>query len=169
MDEFSIAALRSEPVDAFGVGTSVVTGSGAPTAGLVYKLVEVDGVPVAKRSRGKASVGGAKAAVRVTRASGTAVEEISYPIDSSAPDTGNLRAVQLTIPLMRDGNTVEGLNTLEQSRNHLASSWSHCLGKALRSPGTNRLSPSGMFHSCEQTTPIPPHTPPIPPHTPAEN
>lgn len=120
MDEFSIAALRSEPVDAFGVGTSVVTGSGAPTAGLVYKLVEVDGVPVAKRSRGKASVGGAKAAVRVTRASGTAVEEISYPIDSSAPDTGNLRAVQLTIPLMRDGNTVEGLNTLEQSRNHLA-------------------------------------------------
>ncbi|MCX2163303.1 nicotinate phosphoribosyltransferase [Corynebacterium auriscanis] len=120
MDEFSIAALRSEPVDAFGVGTSVVTGSGAPTAGLVYKLVEVDGVPVAKRSRGKASVGGAKAAVRVTRPTGTAVEEISYPIDTPAPDTGDLPTVQLTIPLMRDGHTVEGLDTLEQSREHLA-------------------------------------------------
>ncbi|MGH8967931.1 MAG: nicotinate phosphoribosyltransferase, partial [Actinomycetes bacterium] len=38
LDEFSIAALRAEPVDSYGVGTSVVTGSGAPTAGMVYKL-----------------------------------------------------------------------------------------------------------------------------------
>ena len=121
MDEFSIAALRSEPVDSFGVGTSVVSGSGAPTAGLVYKLVEVDGVPVAKRSRGKANIGGAKAAVRLTRESGTAVEEISYPIDAPAPSADRgMRAVQLTIPLMRDGKTVEGLDTLEQSREHLA-------------------------------------------------
>src|SRR5699024_6182699 len=60
LDEFAIAALRAEPVDVYGVGTSVVTGSGAPTAGLVYKLVEVDGVPVAKRSRDKKSHGGAK-------------------------------------------------------------------------------------------------------------
>ena len=32
LDEFAIAALRAEPVDIYGVGTSVVTGSGAPTA-----------------------------------------------------------------------------------------------------------------------------------------
>jgi nicotinate phosphoribosyltransferase len=50
LDEFAIASLRAEPVDSFGVGTSLVTGSGAPTAGMVYKLVEVDGVPVSKRS-----------------------------------------------------------------------------------------------------------------------
>ncbi len=50
LDEFSIAALRVEPVDMYGVGTSVVTGSGAPTASMVYKLVEVDGMPVEKRS-----------------------------------------------------------------------------------------------------------------------
>ena len=50
LDEFAIAALRAEPVDTYGVGTSVVTGSGAPTAGMVYKLVEVDGIPVEKRS-----------------------------------------------------------------------------------------------------------------------
>ena len=50
LDEFAIAALRSEPVDTYGAGTSVVTGSGAPTAGLVYKLTSVDGHPVAKRS-----------------------------------------------------------------------------------------------------------------------
>src|SRR6185312_7123461 len=42
LDEYAIAALRAEPVDSYGVGTSVVTGSGAPTAGMVYKLVGVD-------------------------------------------------------------------------------------------------------------------------------
>lgn len=60
LDEFSIAALRGEPVDSYGVGTSLVTGSGAPTANMVYKLVEVDGVPVQKRSSYKESPGGRK-------------------------------------------------------------------------------------------------------------
>jgi nicotinate phosphoribosyltransferase len=54
------------------VGTSVVTGSGAPTAGFVYKLVaiarepgpEAPLLPVAKRSPGKATVGGRKWAYR---------------------------------------------------------------------------------------------------------
>ncbi len=50
LDEYAIAALAAEPVDAYGAGTAVVTGSGAPTAGLIYKLVEVDGRPVVKRS-----------------------------------------------------------------------------------------------------------------------
>ena len=39
LDEYAIAALAAAPVDGYGVGTSLVTGSGAPTAGLVYKLV----------------------------------------------------------------------------------------------------------------------------------
>ncbi|ALC06644.1 Nicotinate phosphoribosyltransferase pncB1 [Corynebacterium deserti GIMN1.010] len=120
LDEFAIAGLRGEPVDVFGVGTSVVTGSGAPTAGLVYKLVEVDGHPVAKRSRNKESFGGAKKAVRTHRASGTAIEEIVYPFDNDAPDTGRLDTLNLTIPLMRDGEIVPGLPTLEDSRSYLA-------------------------------------------------
>ena len=64
LDEFAIAALRAEPVDIYGVGTSVVTGSGAPTASMVYKLVEVDGMPVEKRSSHKESHGGRKQALR---------------------------------------------------------------------------------------------------------
>ena len=79
LDEFTIASLRGDPVDSFGVGTSVVTGSGAPTAEMVYKLVEVDGIPVAKRSRNKRTVPGAKRAIRTSRASGTCVEEIVFP------------------------------------------------------------------------------------------
>jgi nicotinate phosphoribosyltransferase len=76
LDEFAIAALAAAPVDAYGAGTAVVTGSGAPTAGLVYKLVEVDGHPVAKRSDRKQTTGGAKAGYRAHRASGTATDEL---------------------------------------------------------------------------------------------
>ena len=73
LDEQSIAALAATPADSYGVGTSVVTGSGAPTAGFVYKLVSIaesDGTdapmrPVAKTSTGKATVGGRKWAARL--------------------------------------------------------------------------------------------------------
>ena len=79
LDEFAIAALRAEPVDTYGVGTSVVTGSGAPTAGMVYKLVEVDGIPVEKRSIHKESHGGRKQALRLAKSTGTVVEEVVHP------------------------------------------------------------------------------------------
>jgi nicotinate phosphoribosyltransferase len=54
----------------------VVTGSGAPTAGLIYKLVEVQGRPVVKRSENKGTVGGRKTAIRRHKPTGTAIEEI---------------------------------------------------------------------------------------------
>jgi nicotinate phosphoribosyltransferase len=72
LDEWAIAGLSGAPVDMYGVGTSVVTGSGAPTADMVYKLVEVDGRPVAKRSEHKATQGGRKTALRRHRETGTA-------------------------------------------------------------------------------------------------
>jgi nicotinate phosphoribosyltransferase len=82
LDEHSIAALAAEPVDGYGVGTALVTGSGAPTAALVYKLVARAGddgqglLPVAKRSVGKPSRGGRKWAARVLDESGRAVTEL---------------------------------------------------------------------------------------------
>ena len=85
LDEFAIAALAAAPVDAYGAGTSVVTGSGAPTANMVYKLVEVDGRPVAKRSEHKQSHGGRKTALRAHKPSGTAVEEIVVSGDRRSP------------------------------------------------------------------------------------
>lgn len=120
LDEFAIAGLRGEPVDVFGVGTSVVTGSGAPTAEMVYKLVEVEGIPVEKRSRNKRSIGGAKKALRIHRDSGTAIEEIIYPFAGEVPDTGKLDTLQLSIPLIRDGELAEGIATLPESRDYLA-------------------------------------------------
>ncbi len=122
LDEYAIAALRAEPVDVYGVGTSLVTGSGAPTAGMVYKLVEVEGVPVAKRSSHKESRGGTKRAVRLARRTGTIVEEIIYPAAAARPDPGGFDIRDLQVPLVRDGQALTGLPTLAQSRELVAES-----------------------------------------------
>ncbi len=66
-------------MDSYGVGTSLVTGSGAPTANMVYKLVEVDGMPVEKRSSHKESHGRRKEALRLSRPTGIITEEVVYP------------------------------------------------------------------------------------------
>ncbi|SHG39787.1 nicotinate phosphoribosyltransferase [Streptoalloteichus hindustanus] len=118
LDEFAIAALRAEPVDAYGVGTSVVTGSGAPTSGMVYKLVEVEGRPVAKRSSHKGSKGGRKAALRRHKPTGTAIEEVVYRRGGPEPERGE-HDRELQVPLMRGGQVVAGLPTLEDSRQRL--------------------------------------------------
>jgi nicotinate phosphoribosyltransferase len=117
MDEFAIAALRADPVDSFGVGTSVVTGSGAPTAGMVYKLVEVDHIPVEKRSSRKQSHGGRKAATRLSRPSGTVVEEVVHPVGASPSDEDS-RTV--TVPLVRAGEVTAG-SDLQSARDLVAS------------------------------------------------
>jgi nicotinate phosphoribosyltransferase len=112
LDEFSIAALAAAPVDAYGAGTAVVVGSGAPTAGLVYKLVEVDGRPVAKRSEHKASRGGLKWAYRRHKASGTAVEEL---VGVGSPPSD---AEPLQVKLVRGGSRVDS-STLQDGRDIL--------------------------------------------------
>jgi nicotinate phosphoribosyltransferase len=104
LDEFSIAALRAEPVDSYGVGTSLVTGSGAPTANMVYKLVEVDGMPVQKRSSHKESHGGHKEALRRARPTGTITEEVVYPAGRPPPAEEPFRV--LTTPLVRGGEVI---------------------------------------------------------------
>lgn len=116
LDEFSIAALRAEPVDTYGVGTSVVTGSGAPTASMVYKLVEVDGMPVEKRSLNKASHGGRKQAVRLAKRTGTIVEEVVHPVDAKPSAPPDLVERPVTVPLVQQGELVDGSLSLEAAR-----------------------------------------------------
>ncbi len=81
LDEYSIAALNAAPVDSYGVGTRVVTGSGQPTAQMVYKLVSREdsaGImrEVAKKSVSKATHGGLKVAGRTYGENGKAAEEL---------------------------------------------------------------------------------------------
>ncbi|MDT7548417.1 MAG: nicotinate phosphoribosyltransferase [Actinomycetota bacterium] len=88
LDEHSIAALAATPADSYGVGTAVVTGSGAPTAGLVYKLVAIADSddpdaplrPVAKKSTGKATVGGRKWAARLPDGEQVRLEPDGFPL-----------------------------------------------------------------------------------------
>jgi nicotinate phosphoribosyltransferase len=119
LDEFAIAALSAEPVDSYGVGTSLVTGSGAPTAGMVYKVVEVDGVPVAKRSSHKESRGGRKEAHRLAKPTGTVVEEIVHLADHAPETPAGLIATALAHPLVRGGETVADLD-LASARERVA-------------------------------------------------
>jgi nicotinate phosphoribosyltransferase len=119
LDEYSIAALAATPVDGYGVGTSLVTGSGVPTAALVYKLVARsqepgDGAPlhpVAKRSVGKPGRGGRKWAVRSRDEAGTALTELvtTVPADPGPSDRVLLRQ------LVRDGEII-GREPLEAAR-----------------------------------------------------
>ncbi|MFL1999528.1 nicotinate phosphoribosyltransferase [Microbacterium sp. A1-JK] len=114
LDEFAIAALAASPVDAYGVGTSVVTGSGTPTAGMVYKLVarqDSDGgwVSVAKRSADKASAGGRKAAFR-TLDDGVATSElivVSDGFEKVADAASHPSARALHAPLVVGGEIDE--------------------------------------------------------------
>lgn len=111
LDEHAIAALAVAPVDSYGVGTSVVTGSGAPTCGMVYKLVAREGgdgllSPVAKASARKYSVGGRKCAARRLDEDGRAVEEVvvtgaDQDVATWVPDETALRP--LLVPLVAHG------------------------------------------------------------------
>ena len=119
LDEYSIAALAAIPVDGYGVGTSLVTGSGVPTAALVYKLVARadetgDSTPlraVAKRSVGKPGRPGRKWAVRSRDAAGTALAELITTVPAD-PGPGDRVLLQ---PLIRGGRAV-GRESLEAAR-----------------------------------------------------
>ncbi|MGP3536108.1 nicotinate phosphoribosyltransferase [Microbacterium sp. RD1] len=130
LDEFAIAALAASPVDSYGVGTSLVTGSGTPTAGMVFKLVarqHSDGAwqAVAKTSADKASRGGRKAAFR-TRDDGVATTElvvVSDGFEGPARSSEHPDARALQVPLVVAGETdasFEGPQGVAAARAHHA-------------------------------------------------
>lgn len=140
LDEFTIAALSASPVDSYGVGTSVVTGSGAPASGMVYKLVahrsrDGDGewVSVAKKSDGKASVGGRKHPVRRLDASGRATAEVIHIVESG--ETPVTTGRDLLVPLVTDGEVHAehtGAEGTRRAREHRAAAMRELPDQAFR-------------------------------------
>ncbi|MCS0500575.1 nicotinate phosphoribosyltransferase [Protaetiibacter mangrovi] len=139
LDEHAIAALASAPVDSYGVGTALVTGSGAPAANMVYKLVarqgaDGDWVGVGKSSEGKATVGGRKQPVRALRNGVAVAEEIHVddpPVTALGPDAGRL----LHVPLVTAGEPVDearGPAGVEAARAHHARAMAELPADALR-------------------------------------
>ncbi|MFJ3665912.1 nicotinate phosphoribosyltransferase [Streptomyces sp. NPDC090106] len=111
LDEYAIASLAAAPVDAYGVGTQLVTGSGHPTCSMVYKLVAraesadpaAPLVAVAKKSSGgKTSVGGRKWAARRLDEDGIAEAEVvgTGPVPAEYADR------QLLVELLKGGEVV---------------------------------------------------------------
>ncbi len=119
LDEFAIAALAAAPVDAYGVGTRVVTGSGHPTASMVYKLVAREDdqgrmIGVAKQSKDKISVGGRKYALRRRDQLGVVEAEV-LGIGEQPVNDGDDR--DLLVRLVADGEIVGRQHcTLEAAR-----------------------------------------------------
>ncbi|MGW5103361.1 nicotinate phosphoribosyltransferase [Streptomyces sp. NPDC004100] len=111
LDEYAIASLAAAPVDAYGVGTQLVTGSGHPTCSMVYKLVAraesadpaAPLVPVAKKSSGgKTSIGGRKWAAR--RLDGSGIAEAEVVGTGAVPD--ELADRQLLVELVKGGEVI---------------------------------------------------------------
>jgi len=118
LDEYAIERLADSPVDAYGVGTSLVTGSGAPTAGFVYKLVaratsaSAPLEPVAKGGGVKATVGSWKVASREL-VDGYAARELLRPAGDPRP--AGSRALQ--VPVLQAGEPVR-ITNLDEAREH---------------------------------------------------
>ncbi|MCW2782269.1 MAG: nicotinate phosphoribosyltransferase [Marmoricola sp.] len=123
LDEHGIASLAAAPVDGYGVGTQLVTGSGEPTCGFVYKLVAHEDsagrlVNVAKKSQDKVSFGGKKYALRRLDANGVAQAEV-VGIGEPPEDDGDDR--RLMVELVRAGEVVGRASLAEARARHLAS------------------------------------------------
>ena len=125
LDEFKILDLSQAPIDAFESGHKLVTGSGAASAGFVYKLVATEShfetakmVPVEKKSEGKRSLGGKKIAKRKLRFDGIAIEESIFLDQSVVQNTSGNAYRDLQTQIMRSGG-YENLLTVDDARNHL--------------------------------------------------
>lgn len=91
LDEMIMKDLADAPIDGYGVGTKLV--SSVPM-GFVYKLVEINGRPVAKKAKDKVSIGGRKFVYRILE-DGQIVDEV-FVTDHSK------------IPAIKDNQTIMG-------------------------------------------------------------
>lgn len=146
LDEHTIAALADAPVDTYGAGTKLVTGSGHPAMGMVYKLVAIADAPgtdsplrpVAKKASGKGSIGGRKVAYRSLDHSGSACKEnVVVRHLPGIPETGLGRALQVAV--IRDGHVVHAPSLLEIRAHHRGAKAELLASDLALTAGTPRL------------------------------
>ncbi|MBC7515761.1 MAG: nicotinate phosphoribosyltransferase, partial [Alkalinema sp. FL-bin-369] len=106
LDEYRIQELNNEQacIDGFGIGTQLVTGT--PVNG-VYKLVEIDGVPVMKTSPGKQTYPGRKQIFR-TIENGTMIDRLGLVSEDAKPGEAGL-----LMPVMQNGKRLNPIESLD--------------------------------------------------------
>ncbi len=105
IDEYRIQELKTENacIDGFGIGTQLVTGS--PVNG-VYKLVEIDGIPVMKDAPGKRTYPGRKQIFRSFE-NGKMIEKLGLVTEEKPDQSGLLQ------PMMTHGERLYPSESLE--------------------------------------------------------
>lgn len=98
LDEFQIARMRAAGacIDGYGIGTQLVTGT--PVNG-VYKIVEIDGIPVMKESSGKMTYPGRKQIFRRLDDRGVIAND-RLGLITESPEPGEQPLLQ---PVMKQG------------------------------------------------------------------
>jgi nicotinate phosphoribosyltransferase len=114
LDEHRVRSLVSggAPIDAFGIGTSLVTSADAPSLDAVYKLQEYAGRPRRKRSTGKATWPGRKQVLRRYGPDGR------FARDVVAVETDRQPGDPLVQHVMAGGKRLRPLPTLDEARAH---------------------------------------------------
>ncbi|WP_370623416.1 nicotinate phosphoribosyltransferase [cf. Phormidesmis sp. LEGE 11477] len=107
LDEYAVERLRAEDacIDGYGLGTKLVTG--APVNG-VYKLVEIDGIPVMKESHGKLTYPGCKQVFRQYQDGQIIGDRLALAIESTQQGE-----VPLLKRVMHDGMRISESESLD--------------------------------------------------------
>lgn len=115
LDEYRIAELKvaGACIDGYGLGTQLVTG--APVNG-VYKLVEIDGIPVMKESMGKVTYPGRKQIFRQVENGIVQRDRLGLITESTK---GEIPLLQL---VMKQGQLVRETETLGMIRDRTTAS-----------------------------------------------
>ncbi|MEM6251602.1 MAG: nicotinate phosphoribosyltransferase [Cyanobacteria bacterium P01_D01_bin.156] len=111
LDEWEILRLKKAGacIDGYGLGTKLVTGS--PVNG-VYKLAEIDSIPVMKEASGKLTYPGRKQIFRSPQG-----DQLGLATEAAPPN-----AEGLLIPVMRDGQRLMADDGLEKIRDRTTQS-----------------------------------------------
>ena len=114
LDENKIDELlkAGAPIDAFGVGTELITSRDAPAISMVYKLVELNGIGRIKKSSGKRTYPLTKQIFRREDEQGL------YAGDHVTQAQEQAEGRPLLVPMIEGGRLVASLPTLDTIRDH---------------------------------------------------
>ena len=143
IDEWEIAKLKGNGavIDGYGIGTKLVTGS--PVNG-VYKLVEIDGIPVMKEASGKITYPGRKQIFRFWK-NGKVERDCLGLMEEQVSTEGLLQLV------MKDGKSLQLPETLEEIARRTATSVAS-LPKETRSLDNPHSPPATISQQLQELT-----------------